>query len=174
MSVEGNILRPPGACNERDFLLRCIHCGQCAQVCPYGSVRLREKWGVTRHTPEVQPRTMPCYLCMKCPPVCPTGALDPKVTDMKKAGMGHAVIIKDRCHNFNGGIMCWTCYDRCPLRGSAIVLEGGLIPRMTRLCVGCGICDYICPVRAVVTLAPGAMVPQGSLPLLPAPESNNP
>ena len=45
--------------------------------------------------------------------------------------------------------MCMTCYDRCPLRGTAVVLSGGLVPTMTTACVGCGICEYVCPVQAV-------------------------
>ena len=86
---------------------------------------------------------------MKCPPVCPTGALDPSVTQMARAGMGQAYILKDRCHNYTDGTICMTCYDRCPLRGSAVILSNGLVPAMTSACVGCGVCDYVCPVQAV-------------------------
>lgn len=168
----GAILRPPGARPEKEFLARCIHCGQCAEVCPHDSVRMRGGWGLARHTPEVLPRRTPCYLCMKCPPVCPSGALRPEVLEMRDAGMGHAVILRDVCHNFTGGIMCWTCYDRCPLRGSAIVLEGGLTPAVTEACVGCGICEYVCPIQAVVTLPAGRKAPAGAIPVLPAPSGD--
>lgn len=105
-----------------------------------------------RGTPVIRPREIPCWLCMKCPPICPSGALDNKVTEMDRAGMGRAVILKDRCHNFTGDTLCWTCHDRCPLRGTAIVLENGLIPAITDACVGCGVCEYVCPVRAVITI----------------------
>lgn len=164
-----HVLRPPGARAEREFLKLCIHCGQCSCVCPHDSLRPRGGWGRARHTPEVLPRERPCFLCMRCPPACPSGALDPTVRDMRAAGMGRAFILRDRCHNFNGGIMCWTCYDRCPLRGAAIVLEGGLTPSVTRACVGCGVCEYVCPVRAVRTLPPGLPPPPGAVPTLPAP-----
>lgn len=69
--------------------------------------------------------------------------------------MGRAVILEDRCHNYTGGIMCWTCYDRCPLRGAAVILKDGIIPAITDECVGCGVCEYVCPVQAVVTVARG-------------------
>lgn len=163
------ILRPPGALAEKDFLARCVHCGQCAQVCPYGSVRIRTGWGWARHTPEIVPQRVPCYLCMKCPPVCPSGALQSHVVEIHNAGMGHAVILRDKCHNFTSGVMCWTCYDRCPLRGTAIVLHDGFIPTVTTDCVGCGICEYVCPVgpdKAIVTLPPGTFAPANALPMI--------
>ncbi len=142
-------LRPPGAGDEEAFLRKCVRCGKCATVCPYGSIELAGGFGRVRRTPQVRPSRKPCYLCMKCPPVCPSGALDNAVTEMQRAGMGQAYILKNRCHNFTNGTMCMTCYDRCPLRGSAVVLSGGLVPTMTTACVGCGICEYVCPVQAV-------------------------
>ena len=107
---------------------------------------------------------------MKCPPVCPSGALDPLITDMHRAGMGRAYILRDRCHNYTDGTICMTCYDRCPLRGKAVVLSGGITPAVTTACVGCGVCEYVCPVKAVEVLpasAPG--VPPTVAPTLKAP-----
>ena len=142
-------LRPPGAADEEYFLRKCVRCGKCVTACPYESIELAGGFGRTRRTPQVRPRRKACYLCMKCPPVCPTGALDNSVVEMHRAGMGQAYILKTRCHNYTDGTICMTCYDRCPLRGSAVVLSGGLVPVMTTACVGCGICDYVCPVQAV-------------------------
>ncbi len=185
MMLRKPLLRPPGAKSEKEFLALCIQCGQCMSVCPYQSLRLHDGFGIDRHTPKVDPSSVPCYLCMKCPPVCPTGALDPSCTETHKASMGQAYIIEKDCHNFNGGIMCSTCYDRCPLRGDAIVLDMGFIPRPTDACVGCGVCTYVCPVKAVKTeplpnFAPQEYVdvankklpasPIGALPILPAPK----
>ena len=36
-----------------------------------------------------------------------------------------------------------------PLRGKAVVLSGGITPAVTTACVGCGVCEYVCPVKAV-------------------------
>lgn len=148
-SLTGSFLRPPGAVDEDDFLTRCIRCGRCVEICPHGSLKFAGGIGRTRRTPRIDPREAPCPLCMRCPPVCPSGALDPTLTDMRKARMGRAFILRGRCHNYTGVTMCMTCYDRCPLRGSAIVLADGLIPKVTTQCVGCGVCEYVCPVRAV-------------------------
>lgn len=163
-------LRPPGAAAEEDFLRQCVRCGQCVTVCPHKSLELMGGIGSSRRTPRVVPRETPCYLCMKCPPVCPSGALNAAVTDMAHAGMGRAYILRDRCHNYTNGVMCMTCYDRCPLRGSAVVLSGGVTPAITRACVGCGICEYVCPVQAVeVWPASSRRRPLTAVPTLDAP-----
>lgn len=163
-------LRPPGAAAEESFLRLCVRCGRCVTVCPHQSLELLGGFGRARRTPRVLPRKTPCYLCMKCPPICPSGALDPSVTDMRRAGMGRAYIRKDRCHNYTDGTICMTCYDRCPLRGSAVVLLNGLVPAVTTACVGCGVCDYVCPVHAVeVRPASSALTPPEAAPTVEAP-----
>lgn len=141
-------LRPPGAGDESRFLRLCARCGKCAQACPHGSLRLIGGFGRARHTPRLLPEKSPCQLCMKCGPACPTGALDP-ACDMKRAAMGRAYILKSACHNYTNGPMCWTCYDKCPLRGQAMSLAGGITPAVRSACVGCGVCAYVCPQKAI-------------------------
>ena len=161
-------LRPPGALPEKRFLQLCVRCGQCVNVCPHASIKLATGFGRNRKTPVIDPHTVPCYLCMKCPPACPSGALDATVQNINDVAMGQAYIQKDRCHNYTQGIMCMTCYDRCPLRGSAVILDKGLIPAITKACVGCGICVYVCPVEAItVVAASSSAVPPFAAPILP-------
>lgn len=156
-------LRPPGAAAEEDFLRLCVHCGKCVEICPHQSLKLRGGFGRARRTPFVEAEAMPCYLCMKCPPVCPTGALDPQATQMEDAGMGLAYILKKFCHNYIDSTMCMTCYDRCPMRGKAIVLVNGLVPAITEDCVGCGVCAYICPQKAIeIVPASSSHIPANS------------
>ena len=50
------------------------------------------------------------------------------------------------------GTMCMTCYDRCPLRGEGMVLDMGYIPTVGTACVGCGMCEYVCPKNAVAVV----------------------
>jgi ferredoxin-type protein NapG len=89
---------------------------------------------------------------MRCPPVCPTGALTP-ITSREQAGMGLAVIDKKRCLTFEGSVFCKTCHEKCPLRGAAMIMDMGLYPTVTDKCVGCGVCENVCPVQAIVTLS---------------------
>lgn len=121
-------LRPPGALKEKLFRKLCIRCGKCVEICPHNSLTLAGGFGPGRLLPGLDPENTPCQLCMKCPPVCPTGALDPACTHMEQANMGQAHILVSLCHNYTNGPMCWTCYDRCPLRGKAIILKDGLTP----------------------------------------------
>ncbi|MBI5520821.1 MAG: 4Fe-4S dicluster domain-containing protein [Desulfovibrio sp.] len=146
------MLRPPGARGEREFLKRCIQCGQCGQICPYGSIVFEAGFNPeTFGTPRIAPRRVPCYLCMRCPPVCPTEALLP-VTAMARADMGIARIDKSRCYTYEGSIFCKTCHEKCPLRNQAIVMEKGLFPVITEACVGCGVCENVCPRKAILTI----------------------
>lgn len=70
---------------------------------------------------------------------------------MAEAGMGTAILDLKKCVDYQqeNGVMCWTCYERCPLKASAIVLKNGYMPEVTDKCVGCGVCEYVCPVKAI-------------------------
>lgn len=152
-------LRPPGALPEQRFLATCIRCGKCAQACPYGSIRLA---GILdglsiAGTPLIRPRSIPCYLCMKCPPVCPSGALQRTVARKEEVRMGLARVDTARCLAWQG-TLCRSCYDDCPIFDVAIRMDAELRPVVDeRRCVGCGICENVCPVdpQAILVL-PGA------------------
>jgi len=74
-------LRPPGALPERDFLVRCIKCGQCVSDCPFDTLHLATA-GETRPlgTPTFDPRdgfviAGDCTNCGRCIPACPEASL---------------------------------------------------------------------------------------------------
>lgn len=166
MFILDKLLRPPGACEEKKFLSQCVRCGKCIHACPYGSVRIKGGLSALRGTPYVDPLLAPCYLCLKCMPVCPTNALAKNISDIRQIKMGQAYILKNKCYNFAGGTMCSTCYDRCPLRGEAVIMEFGITPAMTKACAGCGLCAFICPARAIVVMpASSSIIPAMALPL---------
>ncbi len=145
-------LRPPGALREREFLKRCIQCGRCAQVCPSRAILLGGTFPLLAlGTPCIEPGRSPCTLCMRCPPVCPTGALRPVIA-MEEANMGRAWIDKSRCHTYLGSVFCKTCHEKCPLRNTALIMDMGLFPVITEHCVGCGVCEKVCPKEAIVTV----------------------
>ena len=151
-------LRPPGAVAEPEFLGRCIRCGKCALACPYRAIRIAGLLDglAIMGTPVVQAREAPCYLCLKCVSACPSGALDPRVKKREQVRMGTARINKKECLTWQG-TFCRSCYDHCPLFNEAITMDSELRPVVSeKKCVGCGICEHVCPADPVaVTVIPG-------------------
>jgi len=151
-------LRPPGAAPGGEFGRLCTQCGQCAGACPFRSIVLDV--GVNpleSGMPRVEPKRIPCWLCMRCGPACPTGALIP--VDKREARMGTAVIDRKRCYTYIGSVLCKTCFEKCPLKARAIELDLGLYPAITKQCVGCGVCEHVCPAQCIDTFPAGAELP---------------
>ncbi|MFB5084229.1 4Fe-4S dicluster domain-containing protein [Symbiobacterium thermophilum] len=144
------LLRPPGALPEPFFLGLCLRCGQCAQACPRSAIRIaRWEHGLSTGTPYIAARETACDLCggqaPACAAVCPTQALH--LEPGEPVRMGTAVIDATRCLAHMGDI-CRSCFNACPLRGRAIVLEGALRPVVDpALCTGCGLCEEHCLVE---------------------------
>ncbi len=142
-------LRPPGALAEEEFLSRCIHCGQCGEVCPNRCIKyfgLENGFG-SIDTPYIIPREKACILCMKCGDVCPTGAIKPIARKLEPildgVKMGHAVVDENLCLSFQGK-SCGVCYRACPLPDVAITVGMMEQPHVTDKCVGCGLCERSC------------------------------
>jgi len=175
------LVRPPGALDENAFLARCIRCGECMQVCPANAIHpalfqagLEGMW-----TPVVAPRIGYCQPnCVLCGQVCPTGALweftarekgwrgDARAPGARPIRIGTAFYDRGRCLPWAMATECIVCQEWCPTSPKAIYLReadvagpGGDTPARLRqpyidpaLCVGCGACEYACPVadRAAV------------------------
>ncbi|MBI2263877.1 MAG: 4Fe-4S dicluster domain-containing protein [Armatimonadetes bacterium] len=142
LAQEGR-LRPPGALEETAFLAVCTRCGKCVDACSYRAIKLVDaENGFAFRTPIISPRETPCYLCLECIPACPDGALLP--LPKEKVRMGTAQLDRDACLAWQGHY-CQTCVNRCPLSGSALVLEDLRNPVVnSEQCVGCGVCEYVC------------------------------
>jgi len=142
-------LRPPGALPEAEFVSRCIHCGQCGEVCPNRCIRYfgLENGGEKLDTPYILPREQACILCMKCGDVCPTDAITPVARDMQpildQVHMGHAVVDRSLCLSWQGQ-SCGVCYRACPLADVAIRVGWMEQPVVLDKCVGCGLCERSC------------------------------
>ena len=155
---KGELLRPPGAQSESDFMARCVKCGKCLEACPYRAVHVAPgNAGAAAGTPVLDAREQACRLCedFPCVAACPTGALR-DVEARADVHMGTAVIEEDLCIALQG-MRCEVCYRVCPLIDEAMTIdyrmrEGDAIhavfaPRIDReKCVGCGLCVERCVV----------------------------
>lgn len=150
-------LRPPGAGPEREFLTLCTRCTACQEVCPHQSIRrLGPEFGGVAGTPVIIPGESPCYLCdeLPCIAACEPGAL--RSTAKSSVRMGKATICEPNCYAAQGN-PCDYCVVRCPLRSTAIAMDGRGIPAISDDgCVGCGVCVYLCPAKAI-EIAPAAV-----------------
>jgi ferredoxin-type protein NapG len=129
-------------------------------VCNYACIELTpDHFFFGGETPKVFQRKSPCFLCMRCSEICPTDAL--RDVPMERSGMGVAWLDTQKCVDYQeqSAVMCWTCYERCPMKGTAIVLDNGYIPLVTDKCVGCGVCEYVCPIT-VITVTPTRLLPR--------------
>ena len=157
------LIRPPGALPEKQFLEKCVKCGECMKVCPTNAIQpvLTEAGPEGLWTPMLVPEIGYCeYYCSLCTQVCPTGALkELTVPEKTQVKIGTSWINKNRCIPWKFGDPCIVCEEHCPVSPKAIKLiktevntpEGEIKTPLapvidTELCIGCGICENKCPV----------------------------
>jgi polyferredoxin/NAD-dependent dihydropyrimidine dehydrogenase PreA subunit len=158
------LVRPPGSLEEREFLERCVKCGECMRVCITNGLQptfleagLEGIW-----TPMLVSRIGYCeYRCTLCGQVCPTGAIKQLQLEEKiRVKIGLAMIDKGRCLPYAHAQACIVCEEVCPTAKKAIWFEQTTVQdRQGRkmllkqphvdldLCIGCGICETKCPVK---------------------------
>ena len=157
------LLRPPGALEEKEFLTRCVKCGECMKVCTTNGLQptLFEAGVEGIWSPMLVPRIGYCeYRCTLCGQVCPTGAIKKLSLEEKaKVRIGTAMFDKGRCLPWSHGKPCIVCEEVCPTSKKAIWFEEAQVrdrqgkmvtvkqPHVDlELCIGCGICEAKCPV----------------------------
>ncbi|MBN1946608.1 MAG: 4Fe-4S dicluster domain-containing protein [Bradymonadales bacterium] len=165
-------IRPPGSLAEREFLERCIKCGECMKVCPNNALHpaLTQAGLEGLFSPVVINRIGYCEAsCTLCSQVCPTGAIAPIGPEQRLAEdperrirIGTAFFDRGRCLPWAMDTPCIVCEEWCPVSPKAIWLEevavhprnqgeGGELhlrrPHLDPLyCIGCGACEHACPV----------------------------
>jgi len=160
------LIRPPGSRPEQDFLTLCQRCGLCMKICPTNVINptLAEAGMGGFWTPRLIMIQGYCeFTCTLCGSVCPTGAIR-EISVKEKVGrpiiIGSAYVDRGRCLPWSGNGPCIVCQEHCPTSPKAIYLQKEMVygpggkrtavqlPYVDlKMCVGCGICEFKCPVK---------------------------
>lgn len=154
MGVKKIPCMPPGAGNLTDFNAKCTGCQLCVANCQ-GKVltpALFEYGLAGVGQPRMSTENGFCdYECTRCSNICPAGALKPLSRAAKKrVRVGMVTYYRNRCVVVTGNVSCGACAEHCPTGALHMVKYKNdlTIPEVTsELCIGCGGCEYICPVR---------------------------
>ena len=129
------LVRPPGALPEKEFLSRCIKCGQCMRICPTNVIHPAGLEGGFEGlwTPVLNFRigTSGCqFNCIACGNLCPTAAIRP-ISMEERLGLnqfasagpiktGTAFFDRGRCLPWAMDKPCIVCQENCPVSPKAI------------------------------------------------------
>lgn len=147
-------ISPPGSGNIKRFNDRCTACNLCISKCPSNVLKpaLLEYGLVGLLQPTMSFQHGYCnYHCTVCADICPSKALE-KITAKEKKTLQVGIVryVKENCVVVTDGTDCGACSEHCPTQAVNMqpYKKGLRIPVIDQnLCVGCGACEYICPVR---------------------------
>jgi len=147
-------ISPPGSISAERLQKHCTACHLCVSKCPskvlkpafleYGFAGIMQ--------PMMQFEKGYCnYNCTVCSSVCPSHALLPLTLEEKRLlQVGKVVFIPEICVVYTDGTNCGACSEHCPTQAVKMIpYKGGLtLPYIdVDICIGCGGCEYICPVK---------------------------
>ncbi|MGC8906122.1 MAG: 4Fe-4S binding protein [Desulfomonilaceae bacterium] len=157
---DSELIRPPGALPEADFLARCVRCGECMKACPTNT--LQPLWlqagleGI--FSPVMVPRLAACGInCNVCGQVCPTGAIRSlSLVEKNYAKVGTAWIERRHCLVWEQDKKCLVCDEVCPYNAVSfrpVPERKNAAPFViAHRCTGCGWCESKCPVEGAAAI----------------------
>ena len=145
-------ITPPGSMGVRNFYRRCTACQLCVAECPNNVLRPSTDLEHLMQ-PEMSFEKGYCRPeCTRCSELCPAGAILPINKETKtRFHIGTAGVNVDLCLEATGKSACGKCAESCPT-GAIVMVRQGETRRPAvaeEVCIGCGKCEYLCPVRPV-------------------------
>lgn len=147
-------ITPPGSVSKKEFAEKCTACHLCVVKCPAqilkpAGLEFGLNYLLKPHV--VYDKAYCNYECTICSEVCPNQAIKDLTREEKiTTQVGVAHFEKHLCVVFNDETDCGACSEHCPTQAVKMVPYKGTlrIPVVDpEICVGCGGCEYICPVR---------------------------
>ncbi|MDR1895610.1 MAG: 4Fe-4S binding protein [Prevotellaceae bacterium] len=145
---------PPGSQSIKHLLSKCTACHLCIAQCPTQVLKpaFMEYGLAGMMMPVMNYVTDFCnFECTVCSEICPNDALvNLTVEEKKRQQIGKVYFVKDLCVVYTDETNCGACSEHCPTKAVDMApYKGSLtIPVINRdICIGCGGCEYICPVR---------------------------
>lgn len=146
-------LTPPGSQSVKSFYSHCTGCQLCVAECPNDVLRPSTSFDRLMQ-PEMGFEKGWCRPeCTRCSELCPTGAIL-KIGREEKTQyhVGLAQVNVDLCLEATGKSKCGKCASSCPT-GALTMIDGADGKRRPvvneEVCIGCGACEYLCPVRPI-------------------------
>jgi len=148
-------LTPPGSLSAQNMARRCTGCQLCVSECPNDVLRPSTDMMSLMQPVMEYDRGYCRPECNRCSEVCPAGAIKPIDLEEKSSiQIGHAIVVAKECISAQGIDECGNCARHCPAGAIEMVPSDpndDLSPSVPAIneskCIGCGACEYVCPVR---------------------------